>query len=81
MSRYGSSQVSSGYALSSGKHTRKPDHSSEEIILPIQGQQDLGNHVKTTMFTVASDKEQTGSSDFNGRESVIDPQWAIGDKV
>jgi hypothetical protein len=83
MNKYGSSPVNKSYALSSGNHVRtgKSGNSSEEMILPIQGEGELGNIMKTTVFTVISDEERTAGGDGNGRQSCVEPQWPVGEKV
>jgi hypothetical protein len=63
------------------RRTGKFDNSSEEVILPVQGNGESGAIVKTIAITVKEDEERAIGGDGYERRSVVENGWSVGKKV
>jgi hypothetical protein len=83
--KYNSRSLGKGYALSSTPHvsrgTGKFDNSSEEVILPVQGNGESGAIIKTIAITVKEDEERAIGGDGYERRGVVENGWSVGKKV
>ena len=71
MKKYGSSNPSKGYVLSSRpQDTGKFDNGSEEIILPVQGNREMGTIMKTMAFTVEDEEANVGVDGYGTKSAA-----------